>query len=110
MKQKQSTTANRRRSAAATTRSKPGTSTITDGHVEGEPVSTAAVSPATPRSGVWLSSKAAALRVGCSRRTIIRWIDAGCLKASRGPSPKDLGHLKIRVGDLESLIASGAVN
>ena|SRR5689334_170152 len=62
------------------------------------------------RAPVWLSSREAAARAGCSVRTLKRWIKAGYLHAGRGPSPKGMGPLKIRAGDLESVIASGAIN
>jgi hypothetical protein len=59
--------------------------------------------------GAWLSVSAAAVRAGNSSRTVKRWIAAGLLPAVRLPSPKGRGPLRIRVGDLESLIASGSL-
>jgi excisionase family DNA binding protein len=49
----------------------------------------------------------AARRAGVSTRTLKRWIKSGALPASRLPSPKGKGHLRIRLGDLEALIARG---
>jgi excisionase family DNA binding protein len=63
-----------------------------------------------PRPSAWLSSKQAADRTGYSVRTVKRWIKAGYLSASRTLSPKGMGHLRIRLGDLESFIASGALS
>ena len=59
---------------------------------------------------VRLSVRMAAARAGNSPRTVKRWIAAGYLPATRSPSPKGKGHLRIRLGDLESLIARGALN
>ncbi|HEX3994358.1 MAG TPA: helix-turn-helix domain-containing protein [Acetobacteraceae bacterium] len=62
-----------------------------------------------PRALVWLSSRQAAARSGYSVRTLKRWIAAGYLSASRTLSPQGMGHLRIRLGDLESFMASGAL-
>jgi excisionase family DNA binding protein len=59
---------------------------------------------------VWISVAKAAKRVEYSTRTVKRWITAGTLPATRSPSPKGRGHLRIRLGDLDSLIARGAVS
>ncbi len=61
------------------------------------------------RRVVWLSAAAAAARVGVSVRTVKRWTSAQILPASRLPSPKGMGRLRIRLNDLEALIASGAL-
>jgi excisionase family DNA binding protein len=57
--------------------------------------------------GGWLSVARAAARVGVCRRTIKRWVKGGLLPATRLPSPKGKGHLRIRLGDLEALVARG---
>ena len=59
---------------------------------------------------VWLTTAQAAARASYSTRQIKRWIKAGYLKANRLPSPKNQGHLRIRLGDLEALIAHGALS
>jgi|tagenome__1003787_1003787.scaffolds.fasta_scaffold18173997_1 hypothetical protein len=59
---------------------------------------------------VRLDVNQAAARAGNSTRTIKRWIKAGYLPATRQPSPKGMGHLRVRLGDLESIIAAGAVS
>ena len=74
-------------------------------HAAGQPPVLAKGSPT-----VWLSVANAATRAGYSQRTIKRWVKAGYLHAARAPSPKGMGHLRIRLGDLESLIARGALN
>jgi excisionase family DNA binding protein len=56
---------------------------------------------------VWLSIASAASRIGVSTRTIKRWIAAQLLPATRLPSPKNKGHLRIRLTDLESVMAQG---
>lgn len=61
------------------------------------------------RDTVWLSVRRAAERAGNSPRTIKRWIKAGYLSANRLPSPKGKGPLRVRLGDLESLIGRGAI-
>jgi excisionase family DNA binding protein len=63
---------------------------------------------ASPRSGqVYLSVREAAIRPGVAPRTVKRWISAGLLPAIRLPSPKGRGHLRIRLSDVESLLARG---
>ncbi len=57
---------------------------------------------------VYLSVREAAIRTGVTTRTIKRWIAAGFLPANRLPSPKGRGHLRIRVSDLEILVARGS--
>ena len=52
-----------------------------------------------------LSIAEAAARAGVSPRTIKRWIAAKLLPATRLPSPCGRGHLRIRLGDLEALLA-----
>lgn len=56
---------------------------------------------------VYLSVREAATRVSASPRTVKRWIAAGHLAATRLPSPKGQGHLRIRSSDLEVLLAQG---
>jgi len=51
----------------------------------------------------------AAAHAGVSVRTLKRWIKDGLLPAERLPSPKRLGHLRIRLADLEALLARGTV-
>jgi len=63
---------------------------------------------AFPVSGqVYLSVREVAIRTGVAPRTVKRWIAAGGLPAIRLPSPKCLGHLRIRLSDLEVLMARG---
>jgi excisionase family DNA binding protein len=57
--------------------------------------------------GGWLSVAKAAGRAGVCPRTIKRWIWNGHLPATRTPSLKGKGHLRIRLGDLEALLARG---
>jgi excisionase family DNA binding protein len=61
------------------------------------------------QQAVWLSVARAAARVGVAPRTIKRWIKGGILPATRLPSPKRKGHLRIRLGDLEALVARGTL-
>lgn len=109
MKPKKSATVHRRRRSAANG-GQSATSTITDGDAEHVPWASPTSGAVPPRACVWLSVRQAAARAACSGRTIKRWSKAGYLKASPGPSPKGMGHLKIRIGDLEALLAGGAVN
>lgn len=60
------------------------------------------------RSGqVYLSVREVAIRVSASPRTVKRWIAAGLLPATRLPSPKGLGQLRIRLSDIEVLMMRG---
>jgi excisionase family DNA binding protein len=59
--------------------------------------------------GGWLSVARAADRAGVCPRTIKRWIKGGLLPATRLPSPQGRGHLRIRLGDLEALVARGTL-
>jgi excisionase family DNA binding protein len=59
---------------------------------------------------IWISVAAAAERAGVNARTIKRWISNGWLSATRLPSPKGMGQLRVRLGDVDSLIARGALN
>jgi len=63
--------------------------------------------PAQP--GGWLSVAKAADRAGVHPRTVKNWIKRGYLQATRLPSPKSKGHLRIRLGDLDALVARGAL-
>ena len=56
-----------------------------------------------------LSVAKAAARAGVSSRTIKRWIAANLLPATRLPSPRGKGHLRVRIGDLEVLLARGTL-
>jgi excisionase family DNA binding protein len=56
-----------------------------------------------------LSVAQAAARAGVSSRTIKRWIAANLLPATRLPSPRGKGHLRIRLGDVEALLARGTL-
>lgn len=58
----------------------------------------------------WLSVREAAERAGVSTKTVKRWIQRGLLPATRLPSPGGKGHLRMRLGDLEALLARGALN
>jgi len=57
---------------------------------------------------VYLSVRDVANRTRVAPRTVKRWISGGLLPATRLPSPKGLGHLRIKVSDLEVLLAGGA--
>lgn len=57
---------------------------------------------------VYLSVRETAIRTGVAPRTVKRWISAGILPALRLPSPKGRGHLRIRMSDLEVMMARGA--
>jgi excisionase family DNA binding protein len=59
--------------------------------------------------GGWLSVAKAADRAGVHPRTVKNWIKKGYLPATRLPSPKGKGHLRIRLGDLDALVARGAL-
>ena len=54
---------------------------------------------------LYLSVRQAAIRTSVAPRTVKRWIRAGLLPAIRLPSPKGLGQLRIRVSDLETMMA-----
>jgi len=56
-----------------------------------------------------LSVAQAAVRAGVSSRTVKRWVAAKLLSATRLPSPGGKGHLRIRLGDLEALLARGTL-
>jgi excisionase family DNA binding protein len=60
-------------------------------------------------AATFVSIREAAARASVSTRTIKRWISAGHLSAVRLPSPKALGHLRVRVNDLEVLMARGTI-
>jgi predicted site-specific integrase-resolvase len=47
------------------------------------------------------------MRCGVAPRTVKRWIAAGLLPATRLPSPKGLGQLRIRLAELEILMMRG---
>ena len=64
-------------------------------------------SAAPPSGQVYLSVRKVAIRADVNPRTVKRWIAAGLLPATRLPSPKGLGHLRIKVADLEVLLARG---
>ena len=57
--------------------------------------------------GSWLSVAKTAGRAGVHPRTVKRWIWSSDLPATRMPSAKGKGHLRIRLGDLEALLARG---
>jgi hypothetical protein len=57
-----------------------------------------------------LSVAKAAARADVISRTIKRWIAANLLPATRLPSPRGKGHLRIRLGDLEALLARGTLS
>jgi excisionase family DNA binding protein len=63
----------------------------------------------SPVSGqVYLSVREAAIRTSVAPRTVKRWISAGILPATRLPSPKGLGQLRIKLQDFEVMMARGA--
>jgi excisionase family DNA binding protein len=57
----------------------------------------------------YLSVREVASRTSVVPRTVKRWIAAGLLPATRLPSPKGLGQLRIRSSDFEVFIARGTV-
>lgn len=57
-----------------------------------------------------LSIAQAADRAGVCSRTVKRWITAGILPAARLPSPGGRGHLRVRLGDVEGLLARGSLS
>jgi hypothetical protein len=59
---------------------------------------------------IWISVATAAERGGVNPRTIKRWISYGWLVAVRLPSPKGMGQLRVRLGDVDALIARGALS
>jgi excisionase family DNA binding protein len=65
-------------------------------------------SHAPPSGPVYLSVREIAIRVSVSPRTVKRWIATGRLPATRLPSPKGLGQLRIRLLDLEVMMVRGA--
>lgn len=68
-----------------------------------------AVTPAA-QAPIWISVATAAERGGVNPRTIKRWISNGWLGAVRLPSPKGMGQLRVRLGDVDALIARGALS
>jgi excisionase family DNA binding protein len=62
-----------------------------------------------PSAQVYVSVREAAVRTSVAPRTVKRWIAAGLLPATRLPSPKGLGHLRIRLVDVEVLMARGSL-
>ena len=54
---------------------------------------------------IYLSVREVAIRTGVAPRTVKRWVAAGILPATRLPSPKALGQLRIRLADLEMMLA-----
>jgi len=54
---------------------------------------------------IWLSVVQAAERASVSTRTVKRWIKAAAQPLTRLPSPKGRGHLRVRLGDLEAVLA-----
>ena len=62
-----------------------------------------------PHQANLLSVAVAAARVGVCTRTLKSWITRGWLLATRTPSPKGKGHLRIRPGDLDALLARGVL-
>ena len=64
-------------------------------------------SVAPPSARVYLSVREVAIRVSVSPRTVKRWIAAGLLPATRLPSLKGLGQLRIRSSDIEVLMVRG---
>jgi excisionase family DNA binding protein len=54
-----------------------------------------------------LTVRQAAERANVCTRTVKRWIGIGLLPAYRLRSPNGKGHLRVRAGDLEALLARG---
>jgi excisionase family DNA binding protein len=65
---------------------------------------------ANHRSIVWLTVTEAARHASVSKKTVKRWILSGALLAVRLPSPKGKGHLRVRLNDLEALLARGSLS
>ena len=64
--------------------------------------------PPAPTSGqVYLSVRGLAFRADVAPRTVKRWIAAGILPATRLPSPKGLGQLRVRLLDFELMMMRG---
>jgi excisionase family DNA binding protein len=63
--------------------------------------------PAAASGPAYLSVREVATRMSVAPRTVKRWISAGILPASRLPSPKGIGHLRIRLSDLEVMVTRG---
>jgi hypothetical protein len=59
---------------------------------------------------IWISVAVAADRAGVNPRTIKRWISNTWLSATRLPSRKGMGQLRVRLGDVDALIARGALS
>jgi hypothetical protein len=68
------------------------------------------VAHAAQAQPIWISVAAAAERGGVNPRTIKRWISNGWLSAVRLPSLKGMGQLRVRLGDVDALIARGALS
>jgi excisionase family DNA binding protein len=64
--------------------------------------------PAPASGPVYLSVREVAIRTSVAPRTVKRWIAAGILPATRLPSPKGLGQLRIRLSDFEVMMVRGA--
>jgi hypothetical protein len=63
----------------------------------------------TPASGqVYLSVRDLAIRADVAPRTVKRWISAGVLPATRLPSPKGLGQLRVKRLDFELMMVRGS--
>lgn len=63
--------------------------------------------PALASGPVYLSVREVAIRTSVAPRTVKRWIAAGILPATRLPSPKGLGQLRIRLVDFEVMMSRG---
>ena len=63
--------------------------------------------PPPASSPAYLSVREVATRMSVAPRTVKRWISAGILPVTRLPSPKGLGHLRIRLLDLEVVMLRG---
>jgi excisionase family DNA binding protein len=63
--------------------------------------------PAPASGQVYLSVREVAIRTNVAPRTVKRWISAGILPATRLPSPKGLGQLRIKLLDFEVMMVRG---
>jgi excisionase family DNA binding protein len=66
--------------------------------------------PAPASGQVYLSVREVAIRTSVAPRTVKRWIAAGILPATRLPSRKGLGQLRVRLLDVEVMMVRGTLS